>query len=158
MTPEMLQSLLHLPTFPATAAELVRVAGIDAAASLISAWPGQRFPVPVRVGGANPEGQINWERLVEIVGGAAATAIVRHWGGGDLYVPSCADSRRTLDHDGIRREYDELTRGGNYSGRGAVFEIALRHGLTSRAIEKILKLPDSPPPPGAGKQLGLFSA
>ncbi|MDR0717088.1 MAG: hypothetical protein LBF50_06700, partial [Azoarcus sp.] len=82
MTPADLAALATLPQFPATAAELLRVAGAEAAAAIITAWPGQRFPVPKRGEGGTGRAALNWRRLTGIVGKDAAAKICRHWGGG----------------------------------------------------------------------------
>jgi hypothetical protein len=153
MTPAELQSLRNLPTFPAAAASLIAAVGIEAAAALITEWPGQRFPVPARPGGGTRQGAVNWACLVEVTGEAAATVIVRHWGGLVLYVPSCSMAMCLRRHDDVRQMFDKLTRTG-MSSRQAVFDIGLKFQLSYRAVEKIIGRPDSPAAlPG---QLNLF--
>jgi hypothetical protein len=112
MTPAELQSLRHLPHFPAAAASLVAAVGVEAAAALMTAWPGQRFPVPARLGGATRPGEANWARLADVAGEAAAAVIVRLWGGQDLYIPTCAAATRSVRHDDVRRMFDRLTHEG----------------------------------------------
>ena len=51
MTPQLLAELSRLPLFPRSARDLIRVAGLEGAAQIITAWPGQQFPVPAVVGG-----------------------------------------------------------------------------------------------------------
>jgi hypothetical protein len=155
MTPADLLALRRLPQFPATAADLVRVAGVEAAAALITAWPGQRFPVPKCAEGTAGRGRTNRARLAAIVGEEAATKICRHWGGGELYIPSCALARCAHLHDIIRSEFDGLTQNERLSSCEAVFELGLRHGLSYRMIDHILGQPDSAT--RAADQLALFS-
>lgn len=141
VTPELLSELSRLPLFPRTAAELVRVVGLDAAASLIAAWPGQEFPVPLLGGRRSPLGMRRFDQLVEIVGDTAARAIVKHWGGLKLSIPNLKEVRWQLRQQQIRSEYDRLTAGG-YSHPEAVFELGIAHGVTGRAIELVLKRPN----------------
>ncbi|MDR2208826.1 MAG: hypothetical protein LBE22_07650 [Azoarcus sp.] len=144
MTPADLRRLQVLTCFPATAKELIRVAGLDAAAALITAWPGQTFPVPARIGGGTAAGRINWARLVEIVGEIHAAAIVRHWRGTDLYVPSCGFVQWAHIQDDIRAAYDQLTYDG-YSHNEAVFELGIRYQIAGRSVERVLSRHDNKP-------------
>ena len=156
MTPDALQSLRHLPNFPATARELIMVAGVAAAAKLITAWPGQIFPVPAKVGGTRRQGIINWHRLTEIVGNQAAGAIVRHWGGSEIYIPSAKKIAAEHIHDRVRADFDRLTIDQGYSGREAIFELGVQHQLSYRMVEIILSRPDSGGAVEAGEQLALY--
>lgn len=141
MTPDRLVELSRLPLFPRTAAELMRVAGTDAAAALIAAWPGQEFPVPLLGGRKSPLGMRRFDQLAEIVGEAAARAIVKHWGGLKLSIPNLKEVLWQWRQQQIRAEYDRLTAGG-YSHPEAVFELGIAHGVTGRAVELVLKRPD----------------
>jgi len=143
MTPELLAELSRLPLFPRTARELIRVAGLEAAAQLISAWPGQEWPVPARVGGSNPAGVRRWAQLVEIVGEAPAACIVRWSPGGVLCVPNLKEVMWSYTQDKIRADFDRLTITGGYSLREAVFELGIKYGCTGAAIQRALKRPDN---------------
>lgn len=147
MTPELLADLSRLPLFPRTAAELIRIAGLDAAARLISAWPGQEFPVPLHGARRNDKGERRFDRLAEIVGEPVALAIVRHWGGLKLTVPNCKEVLWTWRQDRIREAYDELTGKKGYSHPEAVFELGVSYGVTGRCVELVLKRPDNPQTP-----------
>lgn len=151
MTPELLTELSRFPAFPKGAVDLVRVAGIEAAAALIKAWPGQEWPCPVRVGGANERGVRRYEQLVEIVGDAAARRIVQWCGGGMLIVPNLKAVLHQRAQAMIRSEYDELIRTG-YSSPEAVFSLGIKFNLNGRAIERIIRQPDTEltPPIGQG--------
>lgn len=153
MSPEDLADLARLPLFPRTAAELIRVAGLDAAAALIAAWPGQEFAVPRRVGGGNAAGERIWERLVEIVQYEAAKRIVTHWGGQYLEIPNCKEVLWSRDQDRIRADFDRLTGQEGYSHRDAVFKLGIRYRVTGRCIEGVLKRPDNA---REAPQLALF--
>ncbi len=143
MTPELLLELSRLPQFPRTARDLVRVAGLEGAAKLITAWPGLEFPVPARVGGGTPAGARRWGQLVEIVGDPIATNIVKWAPGNDLYIPSLKEVETARIHDAIRAEFDYLTTAAGYSGREAVFELGLKYRRSGTAIETAVRRPDN---------------
>jgi hypothetical protein len=138
MTPSELLGLSRLPSFPQSASELIRIIGLKAAAQLISAWPGQEFPVPSAPGGLTEAGGRNWARLVKVVGEPAAAKIVRYWSRCMLYVPSCEEARMSLRQDAVRAGFDRLVAAGK-SYPEAVFELGLKHRLTGRAVKAILK-------------------
>lgn len=144
MTPELLRELSRLPLFPRTARDLIRVAGYEGAAALVTAWPGQEFPVPAVIGGGNPAGARNWGMLVEVVGDAVAGRIVRWCPGVELYIPSLNEVTWQRTQDAIRAEFDRLTTTGGYSLREAVFELGLKYQCSGRAIRNALDKPDNP--------------
>ena len=155
MTPEELQAIRHLPLFPSNAEELIQVAGLHAAARIISAWPGQEFPVPAVVGGGNPRGTRRWEQLVEVVGPGPAERILGRWRGGLLYVPSCKEAIWSATQDKIRAHYDRLTKEG-YSHPEAIFELGITYNVSGRGVELVLARPDNSPAPEMEAQLRLF--
>lgn len=142
MTPELLLELARLPMFPRTAAELIRVAGLEAAAGLIAAWPGQEFPIPKVVGGGNRHGERRWEQLVEIVGEVAAKRIVAWGPGSKLCIPNCKEVIWADAQDKIRTEYDGLITQG-YSSPEAVFELGIKWRVTGTTVENIVKRPNN---------------
>ena len=143
MTPDFLLELSRLPLFPKTAVELVRVVGLEGAARVISAWGGQEWPVPIRVGGVRPQGIRRYAHLCEIAGEAAAQRIVQHWGGSRLQVPNLKEVIWSYSQDKIRAEFDALTTVRGYSSPEAVFELGIKYGVTGKAIENALKRPDN---------------
>lgn len=143
MTPELLAELSRLPLFPRGARDLIRVAGLEGAAQLVTAWPGQQFPVPAVIGGGNPAGARRWGQLVEIVGEPVATRIVKWAPGADLYIPSLKEVAWSRTQDQIRAEFDRLTTIGGYSVREATFELGLKYGCSRTAIENALAKPDN---------------
>ena len=144
MTPELLAELSRLPLFPRGARDLIRVAGLDGAAQLVTAWPGQQFPVPAVIGGGNPAGARRWEQLVEIVGEPVATRIVKWAPGADLYIPSLKEVAWSRTLDQIRADFDRLTTtGGGYSRREAIFELGLKYDCSRTAIVNALAKPDN---------------
>lgn len=143
MTPELLAELSRLPLFPRSARDLIRVAGMEGAAQLVTAWPGQQFPVPAVIGGGNPAGARRWGQLVEIVGEPVATRIVKWEPGADLYIPSLKEVVWSRTQDQIRAEFDRLTTTGGYSVREATFELGLKYGCSRTAIENALAKPDN---------------
>ena len=143
MTPELLLDLSRLPMFPRTAADLVRVAGLEGAAAIISAWGGQEWPVPRRVGGGNPKGQRRYAHLCEVAGEPVAQRIIAWCGGARLQVPNCKEVLWSRNQDLIRTEFDALTSVHGYSSPEAVFELGIKYGVTGKAIENVLKRPDN---------------
>ena len=141
MSPEILIELSSLPLFPRTAREIIELIGLEKTAALISAWGGGSWPVPMRVGGGNTAGRVRYAQLCEVIGDGAAERIVRHWGGTDLDVPNLKEVIWSYHQDTIRDEFDVLTTARAYSGREAVFELALKYGVTSKAVQNALKRP-----------------
>jgi len=156
MTPDTLLDLSTLPQFPRTAADLMRIAGREAAARLISAWGGRGFPVPLYTR-RQPQAESRFAQLAGIVGESAARRIVAHWGGSRLDIPNCAEALTARQHDTMRAQYDHLTRVKGYSHPEAVWEIGLLHDhCTDRTVEKALSRPNSPAAPVAA-QRDLFT-
>ena len=154
MTPTQLAALYERPGFPETGRELLAVAGLTAAAALITAWPGQNWPTPAVVGGGSKRGKVRWAQLSELVGEEAATRIVRHYRGCLMYIPSCEAASKGHLAEIIKKEYDQLTSAASgYSHRDALFEIGLKYKLTGRSIERIVNRPSSA---GSGCQIALF--
>lgn len=145
MTEDQLKQLQRLPLFPQTATELIQVIGLAASAKIINAWPGQKFPVPARVNGANPDGARRWDQLVEIIGEPSAALIVRHWGGMKLYIPSCKEALWSLQQDEIRAAYDDLTCNRDYSHPEAIFELGVKYRVSGRNIEIVVNKPSNDP-------------
>lgn len=142
MTPEELLDLSTLPQFPRTVRELIRIAGPEAAAKLVTAWPGRTFPVPLRTRNML-DGERRFAQLAEVVGDGEATRIVKHWGGQPLYVPSCDIVQTQAQHDAIRAQFDVLTRVDGYSYPEAVWALCDRFDCSDRTIENALKRPDN---------------
>ena len=143
MTPDLLLDLSRYPLFPRTATDLIRVAGLDSAAAIISAWGGQEWPVPVRVGGATAKGRARYAHLCEVAGSEAAQRIVAWCGGGMLQVPNLKEVKHSRAQQLIRSEFDVLTLSKGYSSPEAVFELGIKFDLASRTVEKIIKRPES---------------
>jgi hypothetical protein len=81
ITPKLLAELTAYPSFPESAADLVRVLGLDDAAALISLWGGTVYLMPTVIGGGCAAGRRSWYRLVSATGGEAAKKLVSEWGG-----------------------------------------------------------------------------
>lgn len=142
MTPDLLTELSRYQKFPKTAAELIRVAGLEAASRLISAWGGQEWPVPMRIGGANPAGVRRYTQLTRLVGEPAAQRIVNWWGGSKLMIPNLKEIKHVRTQRLIRAEYDYLVTKGGLSSPEAVFDLGVKFGLAGRSIENIIKRPE----------------
>lgn len=141
MTPDLLAELARYPAFPPSAATLIGVGGIEAAAKLIAAWPGQDVPMPVYPGGVGDAGKRLWRRLVNLIGEDAAEKLVLHFAGDDMHVPNLKIVLQQRTAEQIRAEFDRMVAGGAMSGREAVFELGARYHLSRRAVEAILKKP-----------------
>jgi hypothetical protein len=140
MTPAQLAALYAQPGFPAFARELIRVAGLEAAAALIDAWGGQEWRVPSVVGGGTHRGKQRWAALAEIVGEDAAERIVGAWPGEYIFIPFCAAAKGKALEAVLKKEYDALTTQG-WSHRDAVFHLGTKFRKNYRSIEKIINRP-----------------
>jgi hypothetical protein len=155
MTPGQLATLSSLPGFPAFARELIRVAGMTAAAALITAWGGQEWRLPFVVNSSNQKGERRWRELTHVVGEAAAARIVTAWPGEIIYIPLCNLAKGKALEAEMKKEYDRLVRAPLlYSHRDAVFFLGVKHHKNYRSIERILNRPETEEKPPA--QLGLF--
>lgn len=141
ITPELLKELARYPRYPKAASDLVRIAGWEGAARLITEWHGQRWPVPVCPGGKTRAGIIRYQQLCELIGDAAATRIVKEWAGQRLDVPNLKEVLSVYVAQQIRIDFDRLTASG-YSSPEAVFEIGLKYDVTGRWVEILLTAPD----------------
>lgn len=147
MTPEELQDLRCLPEFPRSAEDLIRAGGLEAAAALITTWPGVVFPCPIVFGKRqNGRGQRRYEQLIEVVGEHAARRYVQHYRGTDMLIPNCKDALWVRKQETIREHYDRLTSVGmGYSHTEAVFELCITYNYSTRCIEAVIKRPNAPP-------------
>lgn len=144
MTPDFLLELSRLPQFPRTAADLVRIVGLAGTAAIIKAWGGGAWDVPIRVGGGNPAGRLRYAQLSELVGDAAAARVIGYWGGSTLNIPNLKEVIWSSQQDKIRTEYDQLTVREGYSGREACFALAIKFGVTDKAVQNAIKNPFNP--------------
>ena len=136
MTPAELLQLAEYPQFPRTARDLMRVAGLEAAAALIHERRGTFLRIPVRVGGGQ------YALLQEIVGDPAAQRIVGYWGGTMLAIPNCREAMDARNKDRMRADYDRLTQREGYSSPEAINELTLKYNTNYRSVEKAMKQPD----------------
>lgn len=86
---------------------------------LLLAYPGMDLQVPESINAGHP--------LARAIGIEAAARLVRHAGGGRIYIPA---SRARAERD--RSIFDAHLAG------DSVDEIARRHGLTARHVKRIL--------------------
>lgn len=141
MTPELLLELSRFPAFPETAKTLIRLVGAEAAAKLISRWPGQEPEVPTRRSIESGRARQVFDRLVDLIGEAAAWVIVDELNGGELQIPNCKLVIRQHGQEVIRVRYDEMTTSGGMSHRDSVFELGIEFNIAARSIERILNSP-----------------
>ena len=142
MNPKFLSELSRYPSFPKTADELIRIAGIEAASRLISFWGGQEWPVPMHISGPRLSGRRRGAQLTRLIGEQAALRVIRHWGGSRLLIPNLKEVRYAHVQRLVRADFDRLVAKGSMSYPDAVFDLGIRYGLTGKAIENVLKKPD----------------
>ena len=124
-----------LSDLPQSAIDLITLIGLTAAVRLIESLPGIKFPVP-KGEDNNPEGAARFAMLVDVVGEPAARVLLKHFGGTDMYVPSCKKAMQRVRDRQIVADYD--------AGM-SVFELAIKYRLSYRRIEVILKATDTTP-------------
>lgn len=137
---------IDLRDLPQSARDLIALIGLSATARLIEAMPGYPFPVP-KGEDNNPEGAARFATLVEIVGETAARILVKHFGGDNMYVPSCKEAIRKVRNRQIVADYN---------GGATVFDLVIKYKLCYRQIETILKSTDTTPP-DPSQQADLFA-
>lgn len=142
VTPELLRELSRYSRYPRTAADLVRIAGWEGAARLISTWRGQEWPVPMREGGATPAGVRRYQQLVELIGESAARRVVAEWRGQKLYIPSLKEVLSDYIAQQVRDEFDQMSAKG-YSAPEAVFELGIKYDISGRWVERLLASPNA---------------
>lgn len=126
---------------PASAQNLVRLIGLIKTLKLVDNLGGTTFPVPV---GSNRLGQMRYERLAEVIGEDAATALCAEYARENLYIPNCKEAIRKVRDRIIHSRFDALVKNG-HSSNAAVDMLARENTLCDRRIWKILKvLPDQP--------------
>lgn len=104
---------------PRSMEDLRNVIGEHAIMRLLLAYPGIDLKVPERVDADHP--------LARAIGFEAASKLAQYAGGGRIYIPSSL----------ARAERDRAISDARVAG-DPVEEIARRHGLTARHVERIL--------------------
>lgn len=139
LTPELLATLSRYDSFPATARELIAIVGLEPAAKLIGAWPGQEADLPTRHSITAGRGRFMFDKLALVIGEDSAWKIVDELCGCALQIPNCKAVRYAYTQDVIRTKYDEMTSVSGMSSPVAVFELGIEFNLARRSIERILK-------------------
>jgi len=139
LTPELLATISRYDSFPATASDLIEIVGLESAAKLIGAWPGQEADIPTRHSITTGRGRFMFDKLTSVIGEDAAWKIVDELCGCTLQIPNCKAVRYAYTQDVIRTKYDEMTSVGGMSSPVAVFELGIEFNLARRSIERILK-------------------
>lgn len=133
---------------PAVIEEIIRIIGHGPTMELIRAFKRRELRIP------RTETPAMFAALAEVIGEPAARALVRAYGGEELYIACC--HRAVLD-DRNRRliaRYDALL-GEGHSGRGAVSILVGEYDICYRRIEKIVNSP-APQPSATPVQPSLF--
>lgn len=141
MTPDQLLELSRFPAFPETARTLMRVAGHEAAAKLITCWPGQAPDVPTRRSIESGRCRLIFDLMVDLIGNTAAWQIVDELGGDLVRIPNCKAVSYQHVQEIIRAKFDEMTTTGGMSYPTAVFQLGIEFNLSRRSVERILKRP-----------------
>ncbi|MCV2359657.1 hypothetical protein LNV08_11820 [Paucibacter sp. TC2R-5] len=141
-----LHALGHL--LPASARELVRVIGAQAAVTLLNALPGITLPVP-KAANSNRHGARRWAQLVELVGPEATALLAAQFGGFALEINTCAALRCERRRRWLRAGFDVLTTGpGGLSKNHAIEQLGIelaRAGepMNNRSIEQAIDSADA---------------
>jgi hypothetical protein len=141
MTPEELQSLRVYADFPMAAEELIYRLGIDAAATLISRYPGQTYKAPTLADYHHPAHLSLIRELEALIGPEAAQKMRLYFGGFAHYIPSCRAARRARENEQKIREYEALIGPGGMSANQAAAELSLKYGCCDRSIERLVNSP-----------------
>lgn len=137
---------ISLDDLPKSAIDLIELIGLPATVALVEAMPGIKFPVP-RGEDNNAAGAARFAHLVEAIGDEPSRRLMAHYGGEDLYVPSCKKAIRLARDRQIVADYE---------ADASVLELALKYRLSYRSIEMILKRTDTTPVP-TDRQADLFA-
>jgi hypothetical protein len=148
-------SLAHL--LPASAVQLVRTVGADAALALLNHFPGVQIPNVPKHPNANPHGARRWAMLAEVMGEAAMAELAASHGGHGLDVPNCHALRTARRNAWLCQRFDALVAsapaGQGLSKNAAVELLVLAFApITWRQVELIV---DNPAPEPC-TQAGLF--
>lgn len=120
---------------PSTTAQLISVISQEAYTRIQAVHGGNKLTIP-KTNQAKA-----FFSLVEIIGQARAEALIKEFGGNNIYIPngkpaqdSCSASKRNAS---ICAEYDNLTK--TVSSSEAVRRLSKKSGLSNRWIYMILK-------------------
>ncbi len=117
---------------PATARNLVRLAGWNGAMTLIHQMPGFRIYIPAS-GAAKGRTQPSFENIAEHIGEAAAERIYDEYRGTALEIPTCRSAFTAARDRRIRERFD--------AGE-SIASLCSETGLSRRSIFYILKTVD----------------
>ncbi len=117
-----------LPTFMR---DVARLCGLEPACRLAALLGGLDFPVP-KGEANNRAGMRRFAVLAEAMGEGAARIFCTEYGGERVFIPFCRSVIRRIRDRAIVREFD---------AGATVGDLVLRHKLSYRQIEKILKRP-----------------
>ena len=135
------EDFLYEGDMPATALDLVRLVGLEAALGLIQELGGVPFPVPKGVNN-NTAGSARFERLAEIVGQDGALRIVAEYGDDVLNIPTCKQAFAKAKKRAMAAYFDQ----------GATLEeVAVAFRVTTRWVSIAMKTI----PPPQGQRVGL---
>ncbi|MDO1510394.1 MULTISPECIES: Mor transcription activator family protein [unclassified Neisseria] len=117
--------------------ELKTVVGEEAALNLFQKHGGANMPIGLN---KTKNGKKLYAELVESIGNKAAEKFTEAFAARSrsFYVSNCLKAKIRLRNMVIKKDFDEITNGGITSPR-AVNDLAVKYGLSARAIWFILK-------------------
>lgn len=126
---------------PESLREIALHCGLDAALQLVATHGGTEICVPTHARCRSAAA------LVQLIGDAAARALIRSYPGSRLSIPRCAEAKRALRDQAIIDAY---------TARVSVRDLARQHEITTRQVRTILKRVPEAERVQIAKQLSLF--
>lgn len=118
---------IDIEDLPAQAREIADLVGLGATTALVARYGGVRLYVPETI----PSDHV----LAALIGMDAAARLAQRYGGDRLEVPRCADALRRVRNRALVREAQSMSQR----------ELALKYGLTERAVRLIWRDAGMPP-------------
>ncbi len=124
---------LVVPLLPATAAEIVKVIGLENSLNLFVEFGGMNW---VFAKGRPPAGigARRFEELAAVIGAENAIRLGATFPDEEIYIPRCIIAMNALRDRQIIKDFDEMTK--QISTREAYNQLARRYRCSSRAIER----------------------
>lgn len=122
-------------SLPKTAQNIALCIGLPATLALVDQFGGTEIRIPYKTLG---ESSVFYQ-LINAIGKPTAQKFFEIYAGDEIYIPSCAKTRRLLRDIEIIRTYDQLTQ--TMSSRSAMNQLASRFLLSDRAVKNIVNGP-----------------
>lgn len=125
---------ITIDALPEVAREIAEIIGLSRTVTLVDRLGGTTFPISKRM---TRLGELRFAILSDVIGCDAASALSKHYGGTNLYIPRCSKALRCLRDARIIEEFDRKI--GKLSANAIVSELALAYKLSDRQIWNVLK-------------------